>query len=84
MRFETNESFNDRVGRGPLAEALFAVGAKRIRLRCIWGQSNLPHIVTFAANSAEHAENLAEAAYQRLVPEGQPSLPALFARHYKR
>lgn len=84
MRFETNESFNDRIGRGPLAEILFAVGAKRIRLRCLYGSSNQPQVVTFAANSQEHANKLAAAAYELMVTEDQPSLPSLFARHYKR
>lgn len=84
MRFETNESFNDHVGRAALAAALFAVGAKRMRLRGAYGVSRHPHVVTFAANSQEHANNLADAARRLLSNEGEQPMPALFALHYKR
>jgi len=84
VRFETNESANDRWGRADLAAALYAVGAKRVRLRAAYGQRNLPHVVTFSANCADHADRLADAAYISLVKEGELSLPALFVRSYKR
>lgn len=84
MRFETNESANDRWGRGALAEALFVAGGKRVRLRSLYGQPNLPHVVTFAADSDALADAIVEAAYARLHKAGEPSLPAIYAKQYKR
>lgn len=84
MRFETNPDANDRFGRAALASALFAVGAKRVRLRYAYGMANLPQVVTFAANSVEHADRLALAAYAELIKNGGPAHPLLLARHYKR
>jgi hypothetical protein len=84
MRFETNESFNDHVGRATLAATLFTVGAKRVRLRFAYGLPTLPQVVTFAANSMEHADNLALAAYAKLTKDGEPAHPRLIVRQYKR
>jgi hypothetical protein len=84
MRFETNPDANDRFGRVTLAATLFAVGAKRVRLRFAYGLPTLPQVVTFAANSIEHADNLALAAYANLAKEGEPAHPRLIVRQYKR
>jgi hypothetical protein len=84
VRFETNPDANDRFGRAALAAALFAVGARRVRLRYAYGMANLPQVVTFAANSMEHADNLALAAYAELAKDGGPAHPRLIVRQYKR
>ena len=83
MRYETNETANDRWGRVDLAATLFSVGAKRVRMRNLYGLPNTPQVVTFFADSREHADQLCLEAYKALHKEGEPSLPSLFSRAYK-
>lgn len=82
MRFETNPAANDHFGRATLAAALFAVGAKRVRLRCAYGLGSMPQVVTFAADSMEHADRLATAVQAKLG--GELPHPALWIRQYTR